>query len=259
VSVALRRTYDAPAAACAPALVDGLEAAVARAGVRPFRLPSGAGHDGLAVQALCPIGMLFVAAAAASATTRPRASRRRTPAWPSTSWATSSATSTPRPSRARQARSMSTDGDHIQGRVAGFLDGQHEAQAAFLAELVKVPSDNPPGDCSMHAERAAELLEGLGLEVERHPVPEGQVRANGMVSATNLVVRRRFGQGGPTIALNAHGDVVPPGEGWTRDPFGARSWTAGCTAAAPRSRSPTSRPTPSRSWRWTTSRRPASA
>jgi acetylornithine deacetylase/succinyl-diaminopimelate desuccinylase-like protein len=42
-----------------------------------------------------------------------------------------------------------------------------------------------------------------------------------MISAANLVVRRRFGDGGPVIALNAHGDVVPPGEGWTRDPYGA--------------------------------------
>ena len=78
-----------------------------------------------------------------------------------------------------------------------------------------------PATAAAHAERAAELLEGLGFAVERHPVPEDQVRANGMISATNLVVRRRFGEGGPVIALNAHGDVVPPGEGWTRDPFGA--------------------------------------
>ena len=42
-----------------------------------------------------------------------------------------------------------------------------------------------------------------------------------MVSCTNLLVRRRFGEGGPMIALNAHGDVVPPGEGWTKDPYGA--------------------------------------
>ena len=106
-------------------------------------------------------------------------------------------------------------------KIQAFLDTEREAQAAFLAELVKVPSDNPPGDCRAHAERAAELLEGQGFTVERHPVPEAQVRANGMISATNLVVRRRFGDGGPVIALNAHGDVVPPGEGWTRDPFGA--------------------------------------
>jgi acetylornithine deacetylase/succinyl-diaminopimelate desuccinylase-like protein len=41
----------------------------------------------------------------------------------------------------------------------------------------------------------------------------------GMQSVTNLIVRQRFGSGGPTIALNAHGDVVPPGEGWTRPPY----------------------------------------
>ena len=34
------------------------------------------------------------------------------------------------------------------------------------------------------------------------------------------MVRRNFGPGGRTIALNAHGDVVPPGEGWTKDPYG---------------------------------------
>jgi acetylornithine deacetylase/succinyl-diaminopimelate desuccinylase family protein len=106
-------------------------------------------------------------------------------------------------------------------KISAFLDAERQAQERFLAELVKTPSDNPPGDCRAHAERAAELLEGQGFEVERHPVPEDQVKKNGMISAVNLVVRRRFGEGGPVVALNAHGDVVPPGEGWTKDPYGA--------------------------------------
>src|SRR5262249_43585089 len=55
---------------------------------------------------------------------------------------------------------------------------------------------------------------------EKHPVPATLVNAHGMVSITNLVVRQRFGSG-PTIACNAHGDVVPPGLGWTTDPYGA--------------------------------------
>ena len=104
--------------------------------------------------------------------------------------------------------------------ISEFLRRRRDAEERFLAELVKVPSDNPPGDCAAHAERAAALLEGLGLAVERHPVPDALVREHGMISAVNLVVRRRFGDG-PVIALNAHGDVVPPGEGWTRDPYGA--------------------------------------
>lgn len=97
----------------------------------------------------------------------------------------------------------------------------NERQIRFLAELVRTPSDNPPGDCAPHAEKAACLLEELGFSVERHPVPEALVKANGMISCTNLIVRERFGSGGPTIALNAHGDVVPPGGGWSVDPYGA--------------------------------------
>jgi acetylornithine deacetylase/succinyl-diaminopimelate desuccinylase family protein len=106
-----------------------------------------------------------------------------------------------------------------QKRILEYIEQNHATQVQFLAELVKVPSDNPPGDCAPHAKRAAELLEQLGFVVERHPVPAEVVRANGMISATNLIVRRRFGPG-PIVALNAHGDVVPPGEGWTTDPYG---------------------------------------
>src|SRR3546814_906642 len=110
-----------------------------------------------------------------------------------------------------------TSSDHVRQ--------SREAETRFLAELVKGPSDNPPGDCRAHAERPASLVESLGFTVGRHPVPPATCAAAGMISATNLVVRRKFGpketEGGPVIALNAHGDVVPPGEGWTRDPYGA--------------------------------------
>jgi allantoate deiminase len=60
VGVKMKRTYQEPAAACEPWLVEQLEAAITRQGIRTLRLPSGAGHDGLAMVALCPIGMLFV-------------------------------------------------------------------------------------------------------------------------------------------------------------------------------------------------------
>jgi succinyl-diaminopimelate desuccinylase len=99
-----------------------------------------------------------------------------------------------------------------------------EEEVAFLAALVRHPSDNPPGDCAPHAAHAAALLEGMGFTVERHAVPEALVRAAGMISATNLVIHHRFGpesHDGPVIALNAHGDVVAPGEGWSSDPYGA--------------------------------------
>jgi acetylornithine deacetylase/succinyl-diaminopimelate desuccinylase-like protein len=101
-----------------------------------------------------------------------------------------------------------------------WIDAHFDEQVRFLQALVRVPTDTPPGNNAPHAERTAELLQAMGLTVERHPVPEAAVKAGGLQSLTNLVVRRRYADGGPVIALNAHGDVVPPGEGWTHDPYG---------------------------------------
>jgi acetylornithine deacetylase/succinyl-diaminopimelate desuccinylase-like protein len=99
--------------------------------------------------------------------------------------------------------------------MSDFIEANFPREVEFLKALVRVPSDNPPGDCDRHAEESARLLEGMGFTVERHKVPDDIANQHGMVSATNLIVRERFGSGkGPVIALNAHGDVVPPGEGW---------------------------------------------
>ena len=100
-----------------------------------------------------------------------------------------------------------------------FIDAHHPEQVEFLREIVRVPSDTPPGNNAPAAEKAAALLTALDFKVERHPVPVDFLRGYGMQSVTNLIVRHRFGPGGPTVALNAHGDVVPPGEGWTKPPY----------------------------------------
>ena len=46
--------------ACAPQLMEQMERAVERQGFRVRRLPSGAGHDGMALAAIAGICMLFV-------------------------------------------------------------------------------------------------------------------------------------------------------------------------------------------------------
>ena len=104
-------------------------------------------------------------------------------------------------------------------KLDAWIDTHFGEETSFLQELVRVPTDTPPGDNAPHAERTAELLEQFGLATDRYPVPDAIVRGQGLESITNLVVRRRYGDG-PTIALNAHGDVVPPGEGWSHDPYG---------------------------------------
>ena len=101
-----------------------------------------------------------------------------------------------------------------------WIDAHFDEEVAFLAELVKVPTDTPPGDNAPHAERTAHLLEGFGFDAEQHQVPADEVEAAGLTSITNLIVRRRYGDGGVCVALNAHGDVVPPGDGWTVPPYG---------------------------------------
>ncbi len=101
-----------------------------------------------------------------------------------------------------------------------WIDTHFDEQIAFLSELVKVPTDTPPGNNAPHALRTAQLLEQFGMHAKQIPIPKEVVKEAGLESITNLIVRREYGAG-PTIALNAHGDVVPPGEGWTHDPYGA--------------------------------------
>jgi succinyl-diaminopimelate desuccinylase len=104
-------------------------------------------------------------------------------------------------------------------QLDAWIDAHFDEQLKFLQELVRVPTDTPPGNNAPHAERTAELLKGFGFEAEKHPVPEWALKEYGLQSITNLIVRRPYGEG-RTIALNVHGDVVPPGEGWTHEPYG---------------------------------------
>ena len=106
-------------------------------------------------------------------------------------------------------------------RLDAWIDQHFDEQVEFLQKLVRIPTDTPPGNNAPHSEKTAELIAAWGFDAEKHPVPEQEVRDYGMQSITNLIVRRPYGEGGRTVALNAHGDVVPPGEGWAHDPYGA--------------------------------------
>ena len=105
-------------------------------------------------------------------------------------------------------------------KLDAWIDAHFDEQIRFLQELIRVPTDTPPGNNTPHALRTAELLSAMGYEAEQHAPPLSAVKAAGLETITNLIVRRKFGSGGKTIALNAHGDVVPPGEGWSVDPYG---------------------------------------
>ena len=111
--------------------------------------------------------------------------------------------------------------DQAQQGLLQWIDEHFDEQVGFLQQVIRIPTDTPPGNNAPHAEAVAQMLAQYGWSAEQHAVPAREVRDYGMESITNLIVRRPYGAGGPTLALNAHGDVVPPGEGWSKSPYGA--------------------------------------
>lgn len=60
IELKISTTHEASATICDPEMILQIEKSVVRQGVRPLRLPSGAGHDAMIMGSLCPVGMLFV-------------------------------------------------------------------------------------------------------------------------------------------------------------------------------------------------------
>jgi acetylornithine deacetylase/succinyl-diaminopimelate desuccinylase-like protein len=107
-----------------------------------------------------------------------------------------------------------------QEQLIQWIDAHFDEEVAFLQQMLRVPTDTPPGNNAPHADMVAEAVQAFGWQAEKHAVPEQEVRDYGMESITNLIVRRSYSEDGPTVALNAHGDVVPPGDGWIHAPYG---------------------------------------
>jgi acetylornithine deacetylase/succinyl-diaminopimelate desuccinylase-like protein len=57
-------------------------------------------------------------------------------------------------------------------QLDAWIDAHFDEEVRFLQELVRVPTDTPPGNNAPHAERTAELLKAFGFAAEKHPVPE---------------------------------------------------------------------------------------
>ncbi len=92
-----------------------------------------------------------------------------------------------------------------------------------LSRMVSVPTVNPPGrDYDRFVEVVEELVGGLGVELRVHEVPRGVVERYYPEHADHprYIVLARLREGrGPVLHLNGHYDVVPPGQGWSTDPF----------------------------------------
>ena len=90
----------------------------------------------------------------------------------------------------------------------------------FAARLIRIPTVNPPGEEYDACARAiGDQLRAHGAAVQLLPAV-GRSEHTERYPRINVVGRHAGSSNGPAIHLNGHFDVVPPGHGWTRDPFG---------------------------------------
>jgi succinyl-diaminopimelate desuccinylase len=99
------------------------------------------------------------------------------------------------------------------------IDSQGEALATLTADLVRIPTINPPGDAyEACAHFLGERLAASGFDVE-YLRAAGALGDSDRYPRTNVVARFEGDGPGPCVHFNSHIDVVAPGEGWTVDPF----------------------------------------
>ncbi|MCE2557927.1 MAG: acetylornithine deacetylase/succinyl-diaminopimelate desuccinylase family protein [Acidobacteria bacterium] len=99
----------------------------------------------------------------------------------------------------------------------GLVDRVLSEAAVCGEEVIRVPSVNPPGDAYREcAELLGVRLEADGFETEYIQGPGSDPQR----PKINVLGLRRGRSARPALHLNGHIDVVPPGDGWTVDPFG---------------------------------------
>ena len=105
-------------------------------------------------------------------------------------------------------------------RVTAAVDAITDEVVEFTADLIRVPTVNPPGEAYEDCARLiGDRLAACGFEVEYHAA-EGRPEHTAAHPRLNVVGLRRGRALRPAVHLNGHFDVVPAGAGWTLDPFG---------------------------------------
>ena len=104
-------------------------------------------------------------------------------------------------------------------RILTEVDRATDEIVQFTADLVRIPTVNPPGEEYQAGARfIGEFLARRAFEIE-YVAAEGRAEHTARYPRINVIGSRRGGPG-PVVHLNGHIDVVPAGDGWTVDPFG---------------------------------------
>ena len=106
-----------------------------------------------------------------------------------------------------------------EDRVLAEVEAARDEIVAFTAEMIRIPTVNPPGACYRECvELIGRRLQAAGLAAE-YVEAEGRPEHTAEYPRVNVVGRGPAVPGRARLHLNGHFDVVPPGDGWTVDPF----------------------------------------
>jgi len=103
-------------------------------------------------------------------------------------------------------------GDEVlKARLQAAIEARRDEIVALCSDLIKFPSENPPGDMTEIAGWLQEYLEKRGFKVKTYAPEKGRIS----------VVTQLDGGPGRTLVLNGHMDVVPAGDTsrWDFPPF----------------------------------------
>ncbi len=108
--------------------------------------------------------------------------------------------------------------------IRNSADDLESETISFLKEMVRTPSENPPGEYEAIHDIVRGKFEEQGWSCETIWTPAERLRELGIPEAyprANILATVTTGNG-PTIALDAHLDTVPADpDTWSYDPFGA--------------------------------------
>jgi len=103
-------------------------------------------------------------------------------------------------------------------RILAEVDRAGDEIVQYTIDLVRIPTVNPPGDeYEACAHFIGDDLAQRGFIVE-YLAAEGRPEHTTRYPRVNVIGSRRGGPG-RVVHLNGHFDIVPPGRGWSIDPF----------------------------------------
>ena len=104
------------------------------------------------------------------------------------------------------------DNARLKKKIWEEIEERRKDIINLCSDMIKIPSDNPPGDTAQLASYLKEYLENRDITVEQYEPLEG---------SPNLVATIEGSRPGPHLILNGHLDQFPAdvGEEWSVDPY----------------------------------------